>query len=70
MENEFKNKEANDDFDSIFKKELKRRLKRDPSQDELLNSDNDADLVNETLWQLVNKLYKRVQKLEDIIKKP
>lgn len=69
MENEFKNKEANDDFDSIFRKELKRRLKRDPSQDELINSDNDADLVNETLWQLVNKLYKRVQKLEDIIKK-
>lgn len=52
-------------FDNILKTELTKRLKRDPLQTELVNADNDSDLVNETLWQLVENLANRVQALED-----
>lgn len=58
------NPEANSDFDNIFKVELEKRLKRKPTADELINNDNDADLVNETLWQMMEKLYGRIQDLE------
>lgn len=51
-------------FDTLLKVELEKRLNRKAHANELVNSDNDSDLVNEVLWQLVKDLIKRVTKLE------
>lgn len=56
-------------FDSVLKIELEKKLKRPASVGEITNADNDSDLVNETLWQLVVELDKRVSTLEESNKK-
>ena len=53
------------DYDTILKETLEKRLKRSASSDEIINADNDADLVNETLWQLINQMDIRLKKLEN-----
>jgi len=58
------NSQADTKFDTIIEIELKKRLKREPSSDELRNADTDSDLVNEVLWQMVNDLYNEVEKLK------
>ena len=66
-----KDKTIDQKFDEIQATELTKRLKRQPSIAELSNMDNDADLVNETLWQLIKgmdtelqELRKKVEQLE------
>lgn len=56
--------DVNHDYDVISHSVLTARLKRSPTKDEVTNSDNDSDLVNETLWQLICKLTARVAVLE------
>lgn len=43
-------------YDTLLKKELVRRMGREPFANELINADNDSDLVNEILWQLIVQL--------------
>lgn len=52
-------------YDTIIASELEKRLNRKPSKGELINADTDADLVNETLWQLVVQLNERISTLEN-----
>ena len=54
----------NEKYDGILKEELEKRLKRNAHENEIINADNDADLVNETLWQIIVELDKRVEALE------
>lgn len=56
--------QSGDDFDARLKNSLTKRLCREPLPHELINADNDADLVNEVLWQMVLELTKRVAALE------
>jgi len=58
------NNQANIKFDTIIETELRKRLKREPSINELKNADTDSDLVNEVLWQMVNDLYDKFEKQE------
>ena len=51
-------------YDEIIRSELRKRLKREPTPNELANSDTDSDLVNETMWQLIEDLSERVERLE------
>lgn len=51
------NPRANAKFDRIIVEELTRRLKREPTKDEIANADTDSDLVNEVLWQMINEVY-------------
>ena len=57
-------------YDSKLKINLEARLNRPATPSEIINSDRDADLVNETLWQLIVELEQRILILEqrDIIK--
>lgn len=47
-------------YDQLLAANLKQRLKRNPLPHELANADYDADLVNETLWQLIRHLDERL----------
>lgn len=58
-----KDKTIDQKFDEIQTTELTRRLKRQPSIAELSNMDNDADLVNETFWQLIKEMDAELQEL-------
>ena len=44
--------------------ELENRLKRKPTLEEIVNSDNDSDQVIEVMWQLIKDLAKKVGELE------
>lgn len=55
------------DFNDILRKELAERLKREPTSDEIINSQYDGNLIVEILFQIIADLYERVEKLE---KKP
>ena len=60
-------------YDLKLKTNLERRLNRPAKPSELINSDNDSDLVIETLWQIIVELEERIKNLEvklnrDIIK--
>ena len=52
-------------YDTIAIPELEKRLNRQPTDSEIINSDKDSDLVTETLWQLIKDLEARVKILED-----
>lgn len=53
-------------YDSILKTELESRLNRKASVNEIINADKDADLVNETLWQLICDINIRLLAVEKI----
>ena len=55
------------DYDKKLKKTLEAKLNRPAKSNEIINADNDADLVNETLWQIIVQLEERISALE---KKP
>lgn len=55
-------------FDDILKIELKKRLKREPTNSEIINGDTDADLVSEIMWQLIEDLDKRLDTVEKTLK--
>ena len=51
-------------YDEKNREELARRLKREPTLNELKNSENDSDLVTEVMWQVIKDLSERVVNLE------
>lgn len=51
-------------YDIISKTELEKQLKRPATPAEIINSDNDTNLVTETLWQLIKELEERISILE------
>jgi len=55
------------DYDEKLKKELEKHLNRPAKENEIINADKDADLVNEALWQIIVQLEGRITELE---KKP
>ncbi len=55
-------------YDNISKNELRKRLKREPTVTELANSDTDADLVNETMWQMMRDFHDRLVAIEEKMK--
>ena len=58
-------KDITKEYNKILEKTLEEKLNRKPTADEVINADNDANLVNECLWQLMLELDKRVKLLED-----
>ena len=53
-----------DKYNTILQSELGKRLRRIPHPNEVSNADFDADLVNETLWQIICDLNTRIELLE------
>jgi len=51
-------------YDEIVLTELQRRLKREPTPNEIINGDNDSDLNAEIYWQLIKDLEERIKVLE------
>jgi hypothetical protein len=54
----------NAEYDVLNKAQLEKRLKREPTAAELINSDNDSDLVTEIMWELMLSLADRIVALE------
>lgn len=58
-------KTIDEKYDDLAKAELEKRLKREPTQSEIINAEFDTDLVNEVLWKLVKDLELRLSTLEN-----
>ena len=51
-------------YDELNVAELETRLKRKPTQTEVINSDKDTELVSEVMWKLIKQLSQQVEELE------